>query len=390
MCSDGFCYCRECISEWVSGRREWTSPLTNRIHYGSALLARDLLRAGVSLEYHRSMIRTLSPIEQLKTIPCAFFGSVPLCTSEECASVLEDKHVLSFVRRESPRWHSAFLELCWRAKALERYPSDCVIEFCRFEQRSEGAFVQREVVRALLEACGLRYKTSPLRRLRAALMECRSHYIWRLQQVDAIFVPQERAPGNRSLLLVRNPYTQPSSDISLWSSQSGACMSLPRLPAYKSCLQEPIQCNITLQSSCGATYRSHCRVDVEEKRLWRRRRGPPPPCFPDSSGDAASVASSDSTEAISVSSDALSSDTQSSESALEATPPETITTHEEPVWILPEGFEYIPRVQHEDEIEDTSGTLAEIDHLLVSEMVGQRRRGAFSSQSANKRMRSAN
>ena len=384
------CYCRECIAEWVSGRKEWKSPLTNRTHYGYALLAQDLLRAGASLEYHRNMIHTLPPIERFKMIPYAFFGFVPLCTSEECASVLEDKSVLALVRRDSPHWHSAFLEVCWRAKALERYPADCVIEFCRHEQRSEEPFVQREIVRALLEACGSKYKTAPLRKLRAALLECRAHYIWRLQQVDAIFVPPERAPGASALLLVRNSYTPPSSNCSHWSSRSGACMSLPRLPAYKSCLQEPTQCDITLKSSCGATYRSQIIVGMEEKSIWRRRRGPPL-CFPESSGDAASVASSDSTEAISVSSDALSSSDSQAESSSEVTTKsEKMTSHEESVWILPEGFEYIPRVKKEDEIQDTSGTLAEIDHLLVSEMLGKRTRADFSSHRAHKRMRASN
>jgi len=388
MISDGFCYCRDCISKWVDGCKQWTSPLTNRLHYGWALLTQDLLRAGASLEYHRRCLDALSPLERFKEVPFSFFGQTPLGTPEQCASLVHDKTVLSFVRRDSPQWHPAFLDVCWRSKSLDKFPPDCVLTFCSFEKHSEQAFVQREVVRALLEAYGRIYRACPSAQNRAALLECRAHYIWRLQQLDAIYVPQGRAPGDCALLFTRAPYTSPSSNYSYWSARSGACMSLPRLPAHKSCLQEPTQCDISLhslQNSCGAIYRSQVCVEMDEKHLWRSRKGPAPPCFPDSFTDSISVASTDSTEATSVSSDTTSSDSQKSECVQAAAIPRNVTCHEERVCALPEGFEYILRVKEEDEIEDSSGTLAEIDHILVAKMLGRRKRNVSPLRHAKKR-----
>lgn len=379
MCSDGFCYCRECISEWVKGNKKWTSPLTNCAHYGTALLTQDLLRAGVSLQYHRDRIRSMPVLERFKNMPYNFFGINPLCTTEDCASIIGDKSIIKLVRREKPKWHSAFLDLCWRANALQKFPADCVIDFCRYERNSKSPFVQREIIRRLLHLSGERYKHLPNQNLKDALLECRYHYIWRLQQIDAVYVPDDRSPTLTSLVLVRHSYMPVSANYTHWISTTGACLFLPRLPAHKSCLQEPMYCEIAAATT-GSTYKSQCEAALDKRILWRRRRGPPATCFPDSSGDTVSTSSTASTdEGSSTVTESYSSNSDEDENY------DKLSIHEEGIWILPEGFEYVPRVKTEDEAHDTSGVLADIDNILVTHMNGKRKHDMASSCRSKRR-----
>lgn len=379
MAADGFCYCRNCIGVWVNGRWDWTSPLTNRLHSGPALLAPDLLRAGASLTHHREQFKQLSTLLMFQSSPYAFFGESPISTAEDCAVMLADKSVFSFVRQSPPIWTCVLLDVCWRANKLDKFPIDRMFDFCNYEKRSEIPLVQREVIRSMLEMQAARYKRSPSRRERAALLQCRSHFIWREQQVDAIYVPSGRVPTGNSLLMIRSARMCPLSlSHHLWTDASGASLSLPRLHPHMQCFSEASHCKINLPPSPTReiVYRSQCIVEPQGSALWRRRRQPPAPSFPDSGSETSSAPNPDSSDASSLMS------TEASLTEATSTTPESsqqirenLSIFEQAVWVVPQGFEYVPRVKTEHEAKDAHGTLARIDNILVTEMIGKRNRG---------------
>lgn len=349
MCADSFCYCRHCIGDWVRGCREWTSPLTNLLHHGPALLTADLGRAALAREARRAAIAALPLEGRFLRSSFALFGVEALVTPEGCKALLAEEALLGLVRQERSRLAAPYLELCWRVCRLDRFPLDLVAPLCDADLRGPQPFVQRTVLAKLLVDLGGRYSNEPSPKLQHTTLLLRDHYKWRLRQVDAIWLPRRRSPIDRDQLFHRASH---SATGLRWHSQD-ADLQMPTHDLMYTCLTENSDVELLPRRTGSMTvYRSRQRVTLQRQRLWVKRRGNEVPPFPDSV-DSSSDSSSD--DEVSKSDGALS-------------------IWERPLCCLPDGLEYVPRVSDEDGLMDEEGALATVNEQLLSRMLKRRSR----------------
>jgi len=378
------------------GRRQWTSPLTNATHFGSALLTPDFLRAGACREFHQRAVRLLEdPWDRFLCTARARFGLHALCTASDCAELTGHSVVLARVRAESPLWSTALLEVCWRAGRLDAYPADLVVALCDKEQRSDGgAFVQREVWGALLALSALRYLDAPCDSLSEILIRCRAHYMWRLEQVDAVHVPSTRAPNGTPLLLLRASYVSEAENANcLWADHAnGFKLRVPSLTDDTACLTECLHSVITSKSGAESHYRSRVAVGLSGPRLWIRRRLPHSVASFVARSNRGRDDASISTTASSPTSDTETDPDPEPNAALGGVNSarcwlDTLSILEKPALHLPEGFEYVSRVKDEDAAPDEEGALAHANEAIVTGVLNKRQRAGGGSGRRSKSRR---
>ena len=397
VCGDGYCYCRQCISAWVANKREWRSPCTNERICGAALLTPDRLRACVAREYRREMLKSLGWTPLVTSVAVARFGADPLATPEECARVARDPRLSRILRWGASGAHT-YLEICWRAGDVDRFPRALVGSLCMSDRHGPYPFVQRGVLAALLRSCARSYQTDRCALNETATVILKVHYEWRLAQADGIFVsPEKRGPIYGGLY-----YRAPLQDAmhSRWlqfQTVAGAEMRVPLLNLVEACANEQDDTTISRDGSL-AFFTSRLPVALKGPALLAARRAPAPSVFPDSTGVAEIVDSSDSD------SDSDSDDEEGSREAAaadvpvgqerdgtstEACPPEEspgtcgraaatllkeaqLCIWERPVASVPRGFEYVPRVRGEDELKDTEQHVASANAALVTGLLAKR------------------
>jgi hypothetical protein len=330
LAGDGYPYCRICIGKWAQGRREWTSPLTARVHYGDALLSPDYLRAGDAREALRARVKALPPWQRLQRTAEARFGAAPLCSPSECAELLK----LNFRMSERPDAWPWLLEVCWRAERLSSFPSAGVLALCEREKQPVP-LLQRCVWQRLLDLCADRYRDAASER--RTLLACREHFVWRLAHCDAVWAPGCRVPLAKPLLLLREAWCEGGA--TEWRSRCGARFRISsRAPRFV-CYSELEDAQLHLPRGQMQFYRSREPVPLRGERLHARRREP--------------AADSDS-ETV-----------DSSESENE----DELSVLESPLRALPEGFQYLPRALPDACPSDEQGALARVNELLVLRML---------------------
>jgi len=396
MCADGFCYCRACVAAWVGYKRERTSPLTNRTHFGPALLTPDLIRAGSAKELRRAQVREMVGVERLLRTAFARFGLAPLCTAKDCADLVEDSSFLALARggAAGSRYWLPYLELCWRAGRMDAFPADFVRHLCLHDRAGSGCLLQRHVICVLLTVLAMRYQASPTIANQNATILCREHYKWRLEQVDAIYVPTGRAPGPNPHLLLRASLSSELGEVTTWKAKDGAVLHVPTAAPTNLCTTETAEVELVPKRGAATSYRSRAPVRLQGRRLWTRRRGPASPPFPDYSGSSPSAETVSSESAASSSSsdtsDAEEAPTPAPTHAAEPPPPPpsppelsidaavreggTLSVWEVPLRALPDGFEYVCRVADSDCALDEGGALALANETLLTGLLQKKGR----------------
>jgi hypothetical protein len=183
-------------------------------------------------------------------------------------------------------------------------------------------------------------------------------------------------------LLLREPQT-PDSDCTLWKSLMGSKLRVPSLDPAWVCVSEDPTVEFTAPGSpTPVPYRSRVAIRLQGSSLWKRRRGPSPPPFPDASG-LSTPTPRDETEEESEEREAEeSAETAERQgcapSALaelhQAMSSGTLSIYEQALAALPESFKYVPRVKGEDAAADQTGTLDLANDVLVSGMMYKKRR----------------
>ena len=399
MCADGFCYCRACVATWVGYRREWTSPLTNCTHFGPALLTPDLIRAGSAKGHLRAQVREMEGVERLLRTAFARFGLAPLCTAKDCADLIEDSTYLALARAGAAtnRYWLPYLELCWRAGRMDAFPGDFVRHLCLHDRSGSECFLQRHVICVLLSVLAMRYQSSPTIANQNATILGREHYKWRLEQVDAIYVPTGRAPGPNPHLLLRASLSSEMGEVTTWKGKDGAVLHVPTAALTDLCTTETAEVELAPKRGSSTIYRSRAPVRLQGSRLWARRRGPASPPFPEYSGlspsaESVSSESSESTASSSSSDTSEAEEEPAPEPAHAAAPPPPATPPPElsidaavrdggalsvwevPLRALPDGFEYVCRVADSDSALDEGGTLALANETLLTGLLQKKGR----------------
>ena len=388
MCSDGYCYCRICIAQWVGLRREWTSPLTGRVHYGPALLTPDFIRAGVARERLRGYVLTLEPWHRFTRTALARFGLGALCSPTACAAVLSEPTLEEslMAREASGGWWLLHLELCWRTSNLSAFPAHALKNLMQWDRNENGPLIQRRVWEGLVAIAANRFYKTPDVANRNIAFACRQHFAWRLQQVDAVYVRANRAPGRAALLLLRESWADGAGGLLLWRAVGGARLRVPVRPRAMTCSTELDDSELIPAHGETQWYGSRVPVSWRGGRLWTRRRGRAEPPFPDHDGteDPSTARATESTRSTTASSESDEDEFTVSSSSSSVPPEEAsllkllrgddhLSVCEKALESLPDGFEYVPRVQDCDAAQDTNGTLAQVNEALVSGLLEPKR-----------------
>lgn len=388
---DEICYCRRCIAAWVADRREWRSPCTNERLCGNALLTPDRLRAGVAREQRRGALSGLPWTQAVLATATAQFGDEPLATREECARVARDPRLQRIHKWGAPAAH-VVLELCWRGGCVDAFPRSLVGTLCDSDRHGPYPFIQRGVLASLLRSCTRSYQVDHDTVNETATIACKEHYEWRLQQVDAVFVSPERRGAQYGGL-----YWRAALQDALCPRQLSlvgippAEMRVSLLKSGEACATEDLDTTIT-RENCKAYFTSRLPVVLEGRAWLAARRGPAPAVFPDSSGEAEIVDSSDSDSSSGAEVElagGLELEVASSAPVAEGEAPADapisgarraaaqlksarLVVWERPLNALPRGFEYVPRVRDEDALRDTEQHISAANAALVTGLLAKR------------------
>jgi hypothetical protein len=362
--------------------------MTGESYTGAALLAQDRIRAGNAREALRESARQLTGWGRFVRTATARFGVEGLCGQEDCAAVCREEEVKRTLLPCKGPWLYLSLEMHWRGACLADFPTASVEPLCGMDRGGPFPFIQRHLWAALLTTLAQRFKAEPTVPNEKAALLCRDHYIWRLGQVDAVWIPEERNPSRLPQLCVRVALQDPRSAQLRWASASGEALTVPNRDALAACSTETLES--LLETPCGHTqwYSSRAEVGSQGTALWRKRRAAAPPPFPDYDGISASSASSSADDAT------LSSESSSSESETplpqsftgsaqapgpsghprdEAVPavPSSLTIFEQALLFLPDGFSYITRVHESDAAMDETCAVARANEALVAGFVAR-------------------
>ena len=390
VCADGYSYCRHCISEWIKNSDEWKSPLTGQMMKRPALLVPDRLRAGRARSARRYAVRSLPCFQRLFWAAVSKCGQEPLFSSSDC------KAILTAVLRH-PRLTTAFpavcyavLELCWRCNHLALYPTRLVPSLLQEERNNKWPFVQRGIIRDLLQALADRFKTTPTDDMENVVIACRDHYKWRMEQVDGIFALPKRRLDVGPIFLRPDLLADHVGSALKFTSGDAATFIMPCVSDTSRCITEDGDFTITSSNGNIRWFTSRRSVPLKEERLWVARRGSAPLAFPDYDGlstDSSSEESSDDDDDADNQQACPTVQNGTHESkekagALDLGPHLsrcTLTILEQPVSALPWGFEYVPCVRAEDRATGGDNFLAEVDEALVTGFISRKRAMPLSS-----------
>ena len=364
--------------------------MTGESYTGAALLAQDRMRAGHSREKLREGVRELSGWNRFVRTATARFGYEGLCSQEECAIVCHDAEAQKDLRQCKGPWLYLSLEAYWRGACLTEFPTAAVVSLCRMDRDGPLPFIQRHIWAALLTTLAIRFQTEPTAANEKAALACRDHYIWRVGQVDAVWIPEERNSSRLPQLCVRASLQEPRSPSLKWVSVSGETLSVPNQNAAELCSTESQESRFVTPYGHAQWYGSRSPVQLQGVRLWRKRRADAPPPFPDNDGASTLDGSTTSSES-SLSDDSSSTDGEAEPEADSfdgggpPVPPETVeskkesvtcipcdlTILEQAILALPEGFRYIPRVTEADVAVDETCAVAVANSALVAGFVAR-------------------
>lgn len=363
--------------------------MTGESYTGAALLAQDRMRAGHSREKLRESVRELSGWNQFVRTATARFGYEALCSQEECAAVCRDAETQNCLRQCKGPWLYLSLETHWRGACLTEFPTSAVVPLCSMDRNGPLPFIQRHIWAALLAALSTRFQTEPTAANEKAALACRDHYTWRVGQVDAVWIPENRNSSRLPQLCVRASLQEPRNDALKWASGGGETLTVPNQNEIELCSTESQESQFESPYGHAQWYGSRSPVQLQGARLWRKRRTDAPPPFPDYDGTPTIDGSTSSSES-SLTVDSSSSDSETAateEAADEVIPvapwtvetkkefvssiPGDLTILEQAVLSLPEGFRYIPRVVERDAAVDETCAVAVANSALVAGFVAR-------------------
>lgn len=362
--------------------------MTGESYTGVALLAQDRIRAGEAREALRESARQLSGWSRFVRTATARFGCEGLCAQEDCATVCRDEAVRAILVQCKGQLLYLSLEMHWRGACLAEFPTASIVPLCGMDRSGPMPFIQRHIWAALLNTLALRFQTDPTVSNEKAALACRDHYIWRLGQVDAVWIPEERTSSRLPQLCVRIALQDSRTASLRWASASGETLTVPNQSAVEVCSTESLESQ--LESFYGHTqwYTSRTEVSSQGVKLWRKRRSAAPMPFPDYDGTSMSSETS-STDSATISSDSSSSESEApaarvpadeedaSETAgrpkKESTPnvPSNLSIFEQAVRCLPDGFSYIARVREADAALDETCAVTSANGALVAGFVAR-------------------
>ena len=352
----------------------------------------DRLRAGAAREHRREALKSLPWTPLVIGVAAARFGDEPLATPDECAHMAHDSRMLRILRWGTSGAH-IILEICWRGGCVDRFPRALVCTLCISDRHGPYPFVQRGVLAALLRSCARSYQGDHCLLNETATVALRDHYCWRLAQADGVFVSPERRGPSHSGLYCRAPLQDALHPRwLLLQDGTGAELRVPLLSSADACATEQDDTTITRGESV-AFFTSRLPVTLKGRALQAARRAPAPSVFPDYTGEAEIVDSSDSDsdddeegagdiagvsavqERDSGNTEALSPEESPSTAARTAAAQlkeAQLAIWERPLAGLPRGFEYVSRVREEDELKDTEQHVATANAALVTGLLAKR------------------
>ena len=311
------------MGQWVGGRRRWKSPLTGENHTGSALLAQDRVRAGSAREALRQSVRELTDWSRFVRTATARFGCEGLCSQEECAAICSDEGVRNSLLHCKGPWLYLSFETHWRGCCLADFPTASVVPLCDMDRRGPLPFIQRHIWAALLATLSRRFQVEPTVSNEKAALMCRDHYVWRLGQVDGVWIPEVRNASRLPQLCMRVSLQDSRSASLKWVSASGETLTVPNQNDVEVCATESIETQLEAPYGHPQWYGSRVAVGIAGARLWRKRRAEASVPFPDYDGTS-TLSQISSTDDSTLSADSSSSDDE--EPTVDAS---GVTEHEE-------------------------------------------------------------
>ena len=360
--------------------------MTGESHTGVALLAPDRARACQSRENMRQAVRELTGWARFVRTASARFGYDELCSAEDCAAVCRDADVQKLLRPCKGPWLYLSLETHWRGACLDEFPSSGVLPLIDLDRNGPLPFIQRQIWAVFTSILSRRFQNEPSVCNEKAALGSLNHYAWRLEQVDAVWVPQSRNSSRVPQLCMRAGLQDSRSYGLKWRATGGDILTVPNQEPLEVCSTETL--DVVLESEITGHlqwYSSRTPVHLQGAKLWQKRRAEAV-VFPDYDGSSSTTtgvgdppsavesSSSDEEDATGAVSQPCPDATGTIErSALEATPaiPGNLSIMEHALVSLPDGFRYVPRILDGDAAGDDIAAIASANACIVAGFVAR-------------------
>lgn len=286
VCSDGYAYCRDCISKWIGKNETWKSPRNNQWYDSvEAIRGSDSERALQSLAFKQTIIPSLSCLREKaeQAAQLAHFGK-PVVTPATCRDILSE-----LIRQSKVGTVDSFvlLDLAYRSGSWGIISPGAVLDIIKRDENSRDApLVDLGVLLATLHAFTANTTTRHRHSVAAAL---ESHLWVRAGMIDSVRIPADRHPSGHEGRYFRSMLKEHSPDgfhrVAFKHETSDHTLFLGTvLPAPNTVIDSVSHTVLEHKQGKDKRYISYCVEEIPTAQtFWRERRGNIP--FPDSGSE---------------------------------------------------------------------------------------------------------